>query len=52
MKINFETLDDGSVRLVIEGTPEEVGRIQSFVMMNMGNFMSGLTGASKERVDE
>lgn len=52
MKINFETLDDGSVRLTVEGNPDEVGKIQAFVMANMTQFMAGLKGATKEEVKE
>jgi len=53
MKVNFETLPDGSVRLVVEGGADEVGKIQAFIMMNMAGFISSIKGqATKERVDE
>jgi hypothetical protein len=51
MKINFETIEDGSVRLIIEGSPDEVGKIQQFVMSNMAQFMAGIN-ATKEEVKE
>ena len=51
MKITFETLPDGSVKLVVIGEADEVGKIQQFIMTNMQSFMSGLKGATKERVD-
>ena len=53
MKVNFETLEDGRVRLEVIGEADEVAKIQQFIMTNMAGFLAGLKGtATKERVDE
>tara|TARA_B100000085_G_scaffold256002_1_gene256208 strand:+ start:566 stop:727 length:162 start_codon:yes stop_codon:yes gene_type:complete len=53
MKMNFELMSDGSVKLEILGQPAEVAKIQTFIMENLSGLLKGLNNtATKERVDE
>jgi acylphosphatase len=44
LKANLETLEDGTVRLTVEGSAHEVLKIQSSIMSMVTSFM---TSASK-----
>lgn len=43
MKANLETLEDGTVRLTVEGSAAEVMKIQAHLMSFMTSFMTGAT---------
>jgi acylphosphatase len=50
VKAEFETLDDGSVKLVVIGKPDEVSKIYEFVTKQVNAFVGGLS-AKKEKVE-
>ena len=51
MKVEFETKDDGSARLVIEGDASEVLALREQIMSKMADILAGIKKATKEAVE-